>query len=278
MHKTAVYAMPVAARRIEIEHVMGTVVSIDVRDADVADSAIKAAFEGLAEVDRRFSPFKPESEISRLARGELTIEDCHRDVATVLDLCEDLRMQTGGAFNAWRARADGRLDPSGVVKGWAVDRAADILDAAGARNFAINAGGDVVVRGEPEAGRQWRIGLRHPHDTQVVSAVIEVGGMAVATSGRYERGDHILDARSGEPSRELLSLTVAGARMTLADAFATAGFAMGTPGIAWIQAQPGYSVYAITAGGAVRFCDGFARLFERRRVGRDERGAEHSAA
>jgi FAD:protein FMN transferase len=270
--------MPVAARRIEVEHVMGTVVSIDVRDAEVADSAIAAAFEWLAEVDRRFSPFKPESEISRLGRGELSIEDCHRDVATVLDLCEELRIQTGGAFNVWRARADGRLDPSGVVKGWAVDHAADILDAAGARNFAINAGGDVIVRGEPEPGRRWRIGLRHPHDTQAVSAVVEVSQMAVATSGSYERGHHILDARRGEPSRELVSLTVAGPRMTLADAYATAAFAMGTQGIAWLRAQLGYSVYAITAGGAVRFCDGFARLFERGRVGPDERGAEHSAA
>jgi FAD:protein FMN transferase len=136
----------------------------------------------------------------------------------------------------------------------------------------------VIVRGEPEPGRRWRIGLRHPHDPQAVSAVVEVGDMAVATSGSYERGDHILDARRGEPSRGLVSLTVAGPRMTVADAYATAAFAMGTQGIAWVRAQPGYSVYAITAGGAVRFCDGFAQVLERRRVGSDERGKEHSAA
>ena len=255
---------------------MGTVVSIDLRDRDVPQGAIDAAFAWLREVDQRFSTFKLESQISRLGRGEVTVAQCHRDVATVLELCEDLRVRSGGAFNAWRARADGRLDPSGVVKGWAVERAADILQKAGARNVAISAGGDIIARGEPEPGRRWRTGIRHPQQADAVAAVIAVTNMAVATSGSYERGRHIVDARTGRPSGELLSLTIAGPRMTWADAYATAAFAMGTEGIGWVSEQPGYSVYGITAGGVVRYDEGFARFLIREES--HGGGSEHSAA
>ena len=256
-------AMPRTARRIRVEHLMGTVISIDVRNPAVAEAAIDAAFDWLHEVDGRFSPFKTESEISRLGRGELTVDECHPDVRVVLDLCEALRVRSGGAFNAWRARPDGRLDPSGVVKGWAAERAAEILQDAGARNFCINAGGDIIARGAPEPERKWRVGIRHPQDRQSVATVVEVNDLAVATSGSYERGHHVLDARTGEAAEGLLSLTVAGPSMTLADAYATAAFAMGTAGIAWAAAQPGYAAYGITADSRVRYSDGFRTLIRR---------------
>src|ERR1700719_995142 len=149
-------------RRIRGEHIMGTAISIDLRDPVVDDGVIETTFDWLRQVDMDFSLYKPQSEISRLGRGELTVEECRSEVGEVLSLCEDMREETQGVFNAWRCRADGRLDPSGVVKGWAVERAAGILERGGARNFCINAGGDVVCRGEPEPGRAWRIGIRHP--------------------------------------------------------------------------------------------------------------------
>lgn len=241
---------------------MGTAISIDVRDPQVAAQVIDNAFEWLIEVDHRFSTFKPESEISRLGRGELTIDDCHPDVDEVLAMCEDLREKSGGAFNAWRARADGRLDPSGIVKGWAVDRAVDILEAGGARNFCISAGGDVVVRGHPQPGRAWRIGIQHPEAATQLAAVVGLSDMAVATSGSYERGHHIIDARTGRAADELISLTVLGENLASADACATAGFAMGISGISWVAAQPGYSVYGVTLDGRVRYDDGFAARLE----------------
>ena len=241
---------------------MGTAISIDLRDPQVPGDVIDSAFDWLVEADHRFSPFKPESEISRLGRGELTIEECHPDVAEVLAICEDLRARSGGAFNAWRARSDGRLDPSGVVKGWAVDRAVDIMEAGGARNFCINAGGDVVVHGHPEPGRSWRIGIRHPLEATQLAAVVALSDLAVATSGSYERGHHIVDARSGRAADELLSLTVAGQNLTAADACATAGFAMGLAGIDWVALQPGLAPYAVTAGGRVRYNDAFAEKIE----------------
>jgi thiamine biosynthesis lipoprotein len=247
-------------RRVRVEHIMGTAISIDVRDGAVGAGSVETAFAWLREVDTRFSTYQPQSEISRLGRGELTVEECHADVGDVLSLCEDLREETNGAFNAWGCRPDGRLDPSGVVKGWAVERAAAILERGGARNFCLNAGGDVVIRGEPEPGRAWRIGIRHPHAADAVAAVVHGNDLAVATSGAYERGDHIVDARTGVPARALLSLTVAGPSLTMADAYATAGFAMGAVGIGWVAARPGYAPFAITELGRVQYNDAFADL------------------
>jgi thiamine biosynthesis lipoprotein len=256
----AIKGMPLAPRNIRVEHIMGTVISIDVRDVHAADNAIDAAAAWFRQVDDRFSTFKARSEVSRLGRGELTLEDCHRNVAEVLAICEELRVTSGGAFNAWRARADGRLDPSGVVKGWAVDGAAAMLKRAGVTNFCINAGGDVLSAGVPEAGRKWRVGIRHPNDPDSVAAVIEVSNRAVATSGHYERGDHILDARTGKAARGLLSLTVVGPDMTHADAYATAGFAMGEAGIAWAAALEHYASCGISTNGRIRFSETFAQL------------------
>ena len=252
--------MPITERRMRVEHIMGTVISIDVRDVNVPDAAIEAAFAWLLEVDQRFSTYKPESEVSRLGRGELTVEECHPDVALVLELCEDLRRLSGGAFNAWRARRDGRLDPSGVVKGWAVQQAAERLELAGARNFFINAGGDVIARGFPEPGRKWRVGIRHPYEAESMATVVEMTDLALATSASYERGDHVLDARTGAPACGLVSLSVAGPSLTLADAYATAGFAMGEAGIGWAASQRGYASFGITPGGRVRFDEPFRRL------------------
>ena len=247
-------------RRIRVEHIMGTAISIDLRDPTVDDGVIETTFDWLRQVDMDFSLYKPQSEISRLGRGELTVEECRSEVGEVLSLCEDLREESQGVFNAWRCRADGRLDPSGVVKGWAVERAAGILERGGARNFCINAGGDVVCRGEREPGRAWRIGIRHPVEAGAVAGVVHAHDLAVATSGAYERGDHIVDARTGIPSHALLSLTVAGPSLTLADAYATGGFAMGDAGIEWVAERPGYSPFAVTASGRVQYSDAFADL------------------
>jgi thiamine biosynthesis lipoprotein len=247
-------------RRIQVEHIMGTAISIDLRDPAVDARLVETTFDWLREVDARFSTYQPQSEISRLGRGEVTVEECHADVADVLLLCEELREESEGVFNAWRCRPDGRLDPSGVVKGWAVERAAGILECGGARNFCVNAGGDVVCRGEPEPGRPWRIGIRHPRETGAVAAVVHGYDLAVATSGAYERGDHIVDARTGMPTCTLLSLTVAGPSLTMADAYATAGFAMGNAGVEWVATRPGYAPFAVTASGRVQYSDAFAGL------------------
>jgi FAD:protein FMN transferase len=228
---------------------MGTVISLDLRDPGLPDAAVDAALAWLADVDARFSPYRSGSQISRLARGELEPEDCPADVRFVLTRCEALRMETNGSFDIRTRGLLGGLDPSGFVKGWAVEEAAFVLEAAGARNYAINAGGDVILRGVPEAGRPWTVGIRHPLEADQIAARLSTGPgsdrLAVATSGLYERAGHIVDPRTGRAPTELLSLTVVGPSLAMADAYATAAFVMGRDGLRWLATRPGYAGYAI---------------------------------
>ncbi|ANS68726.1 thiamine biosynthesis lipoprotein precursor [Streptomyces lincolnensis] len=236
-----------------VEHVMGFPVSLRVDDEGFAERGAEAAdavFAWLNEVDARFSPFKEDSEVSRLGRGELSPADLGADLREVLDLCEHYRLATGGAFDA---RLPGRgLDPCAVVKGWSVQRAAELLTAAGARRFCLNAGGDVVAAGGP-----WRVGVRHPEHADKLCTVLELTDAAVATSARYERGDHIIDGRTGRPATGLLSLTVVAATLTEADAVATAAFAMGAEGVDWAASLDGCEVFAVDADRQVLRTPGF---------------------
>ena len=226
---------------------MGTAISLDVRDGSVEPAALDDAFEFLRQVDRRFSTYKPESEVSRLGRGELREIDCSPELREVLELCERVRRESEGYFDIRAHRTDGSVDPTGLVKGWSLDRAGRILDAAGARNFCINGGGDVVARGEAASGQAWRVGIRHPVITDQLAAVLAVTDGCVATSGAYERGDHVRDPFTGLPPVGVLSVTIVGPSLTFADAYATAAFAMGPRGLAWVAGRPGYEGCAVTA-------------------------------
>ncbi|HEX3427482.1 MAG TPA: FAD:protein FMN transferase [Candidatus Limnocylindrales bacterium] len=244
---------------VRVEQIMGTAISLDLRDRGVPDEAIEAAFERLREIDARFSTYRPDSEISRLNREELTVEQCSAEVREVLDRCEAIRALSRGSFDIRGHRADGALDPSGYVKGWAADAAAAILDAAGAGNYCLNAGGDVIARGEREAGRPWRIGIRHPERPDRLATVLESRDLAVATSGGYERGAHIVDPPTGRAPEGLLSVTVVGRHLAEADAYATAAYAMGRRGLAWIASLPGYAGCMITTERRLVWTEGFDR-------------------
>ncbi len=233
-----------------VEPVMGTMVGVDVRDpvpADVVEVAFDAFFATLHDIDARFSPFRPDSEITRIAEGRLAEADASADVRYVLACCDHLAASSDGAFDARHHRGDGRLDPSGFVKGWAVDEAMRHLDDAGLRCYAINAGGDVVLRGSPQPERGWLVGIRHPSARDRIAARLEVRGGAVATSALYERAGHIRDPRSGAIPDELVSLTVVGPELTWADAYATTAFTIGLDGLAWVERHAGYGAIAITA-------------------------------
>ncbi|MGD0832920.1 MAG: FAD:protein FMN transferase [Candidatus Dormibacteria bacterium] len=245
------------ARRVRLEPLMGTVITLDLRDAAVPTAAADSVFAWFHEVDAVFSTFRSDSEISRLSRGELSESQCRREVREVLGLCEEVRQLSGGSFDV---RHGGTLDPSALVKGWSVERAAGLLTTAGARNFAINAGGDVLVRGEPVPGQPWRVGVRHPEVADRVAAVLGVRNLAVATSGAYERGRHIADPRRGGPASGPLSMTVVGPSLTYADAYATAAFVMGDDGAGWVGGIGGYEALAITARGTTVSTPGIAAL------------------
>ena len=241
-----------------VEHVMGMGIVVDVRDGDVEGAAVDEVFDWLRFVDDTFSTYKSESEISRIGRGELSRDDAHPEVGDVLERCQQLREDTRGYFDS---EASGSLDPSGLVKGWAVDRAATILEDAGARNFAIYAGGDIVVRGRPSTEDRWHVGIRHPHRADRVAAVVEAGDLAIATSGAYARGDHVLDPHTGLPPTGLLSVTITGPELATADAYATAAFAMGSArGPAWTAQLAGYEAMSILAGDTVLSTPGFPAL------------------
>lgn len=222
---------------------MGTAVSFDVRDPSVGAADLDRAVAWLHEVDATFSTYRPDSAISRIGRGELDAAYAPADVRHVLTRCEELRVATGGAFDA---RAGGPLDPSGYVKGWAVDRAVALL---GGTDLCVNAGGDVRTAGRPEPGRRWAVGIANPFDRSTLVDVVEVGDGAVATSGTYERGGHILDPRTGAPATAVASVTVVAADLATADAYATAAFVAGA---GWLAAQPGVEWLVVDADGDVR--------------------------
>lgn len=245
---------PLPGRR-RVREIMGTTVTIDLRDPGVHPSAIEAAFEFLRQVDLRFSPYKPESEVSRLIRGEIHEDEASSQLAEVLRLCEQVKTASDGYFDIRGHRADGAPDPTGLVKGWSLEGAGRILESAGARNYCINGGGDVVARGQAAPGQLWRVGIRHPLVADRLAAVLTVGDGAVATSGAYERGDHVRDPFTGRPASGLLSVTVVGPDLTFADAYATAAFAMGPTGLAWIAGLDRYEGCTVTAdrdGGEAR--------------------------
>lgn len=194
---------------------MGIPVAID------GDGDVEGAFAWLRWVDATFSTYRVDSEISRIDRGELAARDAHPFVRQVLGRCERLRRATRGYFDA---RAGGRLDPSGLVKGWAAERAWRIAGGG-----CVDAGGDVRVGGRP-----YRVGVRHPHEPGALAAVVRLRDGAVATSGAYERGTHIVDPHTGRPPRGVLSVTVVAPDLATADAYATAAFAMGAGAAAFL--------------------------------------------
>ena len=240
---------------------MGMPIVVDVRDAEIDGAAVDRVFEWLRFVDATFSTFKDDSEISRINRGVLELADAHETVREVLERCEELRQETGGFFDA-RAPVPGRIDPSGLVKGWAVDRCGAILDESGARNYAVNAGGDMVLRGAALPDDRWRVGIQHPLVRDRIAKVVEANDLAVATSGAYARGDHVVDPHTAAPPAGVLSVTITGPELATADAYATAAFAMGEAGPGWTARLPrGYEAMTILADERVLSTRAFPRAF-----------------
>jgi thiamine biosynthesis lipoprotein len=256
------------------EPVMGTVVSFDVAVAARHDGSLDAAVRWLHWVDRVFSPFRPDSDVSRLADAEVTVDGCAPELAEVIEACAFVRELSGGYFTAspW-----GRFDPSGYVKGWAVERAAGILSAAGSASHLVNGGGDVQCAGgrpgaapaDPGAGPAswppWRVGIADPLKRGRLALVVEARDCGVATSGTAERGAHIANPRTGRAAAGLASVTVVGPSLALADACATAACAMG-PDLArdWTRSLGGgYEAYAITERGETWQTSGFAARIAR---------------
>ncbi len=226
-------------------HTMGTVFSLTARGGAVDPAALDAAEAWLHHVDATFSTYRPHSVVSRLTRGELTADACPPEVTEVLEHCARAEAQTEGWFST---RYSGRFDPTGLVKGWAVEHAAGLLLAGGARDVCVNGGGDIQLHGGP-----WRVGITDPLCPGRLVAVVahQTGPLAIATSGPAERGCHIVDPHTGAPVPDgLASLTVLSAHLTDADAWATAAYAMGAAARSWLARQPGVRSLAVRPDGS----------------------------
>jgi FAD:protein FMN transferase len=226
-----------------VAHTMGMPISLALRGRHADDRPGVAAWTDamavLLEVDRVFSTYRADSYVARLGRGEIGVADCPDEVAEVLALGGLAEERSHGAFRVVLPGPDGTpvLDPSGVVKGWAVERAAEHLRQLDDTDFCLSAGGDMVCRTLDPESAPWRIGIEDPHDLSRVLAVVPVRTGAVATSGSARRGEHVVDARTGRPPTEVASVTVVGDDLTWVDIDATAAYAMGPDAARWLDAE-----------------------------------------
>ena len=237
--------------------IMGMPVTVEIIDSSATDEIFNTIFGYFTYIDETFSTFKANSEIAQINRGELSVDDWSEDIHRVFDLAEAARRKTNGFFDI--KKPDGSYDPSGAVKGWAIQNAAAILKHAGFENFYIDAGGDIQTSGLNAEGEPWRVGIKNPFNEREVVKVIHAKNAAVATSGTYIRGLHIYNPKTGEPADDIVSLTVVGDHICDVDLVATAAFAMGDQGINFIEEMPDFEAYAIGKDGMATMTSGFQR-------------------
>ncbi len=272
------------SRRAWVEQIMGMPVSLHLRGPRAAgDSAVEqlvtALFAHLRAVDALFSTYRADSEIMRLNRGELRLDACDPLVQEVADLCAEATRRTDGYFSAElpapghptgtgttagtgtaAGASAGRrwFDPSGLVKGWAVERAAARLTAIDGHDYYLSAGGDIAAYVADPVSPAWNVGICDPFDSTRVLATVPVRSGGVATSGSAARGAHIMNPRTGRPaSSDLLAVTVTGPSLMWADVYATAAFARGSDALAWLAGLDRTAALVVTADGARHATPGF---------------------
>jgi len=260
------------------ETVMGTVTSFTVFQGALSpgevEAAVDAACAELHRLDDIFSTWQDESPMSRLRRGDLALAEVPSEISDVLALCRAAKTATAGWFDPWSM--PGGVDPTGLVKGWAVESAAEVLRRAGAPSAMINAGGDITAFGAPAPGQKWTIGIRHPWRVDALARVLEIVS-AVATSGTYERGEHLVDPFTAEHASAVASATVTGPDLALADAFATALAVAGEIGLDFVREAVGYDAYLILLDGTEVSTDGISFALPKTSDGRGGDGSGRSA-
>ncbi|HSW74585.1 MAG TPA: FAD:protein FMN transferase [Candidatus Saccharimonadales bacterium] len=237
----------------QTELIMGMPITVEVVDSE--DPRLLAdVFGFFRNVDSRYSTYKVDSEISRINNG-LPEAEWTTEMHSVLHLCDITKQQTNGYFDIGH---NGKLDPSGLVKGWAIWQAAKRLHKHGVQNFYIEAGGDIQTSGKNARQQPWTVGIRNPFNRDEIIKVLRVKNKGVATSGTYIRGQHIYNPHQPDaPLTEVQSLTVVGENIYEADRFATAAFAMGKDGIHFIERKDGLEGYMVDGRGIATFTSGF---------------------
>lgn len=232
---------------------MGMPVSVEIVGSDNQE-LFDAVYEYFRYVDDTFSTYKPDSEISRINQG-LPADQWSKNVVSVMELADQTKQQTNGFFDVYH---DGKLDPSGLVKGWAINNAAELLHKRGVDNFCIDVGGDMQLSGNNEQGQPWQIGIRNPFNREENIKVVALTDQGIATSGTAIRGQHIYNPYAPDQElTEVASITVIGPNVFEADRFATAAFAMGKQGVAFIADMKGFEAYMVMSNQMATMSNGF---------------------
>lgn len=231
-------------------------VVIQVTDSQVTNEDINEVFSLFHYLDKTFSTFKKDSEISRINRGELKEAQFSEEMRKILSLCEKTKQETNGYFDI---HINGKLDPSGVVKGYAILEGATLLQKKGFKNIYVEIAGDIQVFGEDKNNKGWKIGIQNPFKTDEIIKVVLLKDKGIATSGNYQRGDHILNPIGKKMADEIASISVIGPNVYEADRFATAAFAMGEKGIEFINSLKGFEGYMIRKDKKAIFTEGFGK-------------------
>jgi FAD:protein FMN transferase len=234
---------------------MGMPISVEIRDTGAAQH-VEDVFAYFDAVDHQFSTYKTDSEISAFNAGKLSLAQLSPAMHEVFEIAAVTNAESDGYFDI--IRPDGLIDPSGIVKGWAIRNAAALLRGVGCRNFFVDAGGDAQAEGVNDAGEFWRVGIRNPFDALEVIKIVALNGQGIATSGTSVRGQHIYNPlKPNSPIEDIFSLTVIGPDVLEADRFATAAFAMGADGIYFIEERPGLEAYMVDRQGLSTQTTGF---------------------
>jgi FAD:protein FMN transferase len=223
----------------KVEQIMGLPISVDIPGCEKG-GIFNTVFSRLREIDRRFSLYKPDSEVMKFRAGGITGAQLGDEMKKVIKGCREADKDTDGFFSAW---ASGAFDPSGYVKGWAIAEAAKLIGRNGFKTYCIGAGGDILAASASE--KTWQIAIQDPADKGRILNKLSIKNGAVATSGNYERGSHIINPKTKEPAQELLSVTISGPDIIKADILATACFAMGGRAADYMKRQPGYEALII---------------------------------
>jgi thiamine biosynthesis lipoprotein len=237
---------------------MGMTITVEIADDFSKESEINMVFAYFESVEKRFSVFKDDSEITLINKGKINQIQYSEDMKTVFALAEKTKKETNGYFDI--VTPEGKYNPSGLVKGWAIYNASILLLKKGFKNFYIEAGGDIQAYGINGQGTKWSVGIQNPFDPSQIVKVIFLKDIGIATSGSYRRGQHIYDPyNANEPLTEIVSITVIGPNVYEADRFATAAFAMGPQGINFIENLKGFEGYMIDKNGIAIQTSDFVR-------------------
>ncbi|HVM77136.1 MAG TPA: FAD:protein FMN transferase [Candidatus Paceibacterota bacterium] len=239
----------------QIRVLMGMPIAVEIVDPHADEAIFEEIYGYFKYIDEKFSTYKKTSEITAINEGRLAEKDWSEEMRLVFMLSEETKRETNGYFDI--KTPNGTYDPSGLVKGWAIWNAAQLILKNGFKNFYVDAGGDIQPHGMNAEGKLWTVGIKNPWNEAENVKVMRVKTEGVATSGTYIRGLHIYNPRDGKPIDEIVSLTVIGPNIYEADRFATAAFAMGKAAIHFIENIPGLEGYMIDNNKTATMTSGF---------------------